>query len=212
MKPRTLIFGLVALFFSAATAMAKSHIIAIVDTSAFVQDETDAELRHKMLLATFLDNMPRGSVLSVIDTVSPSVKWHGNAKKAQRELDQLLAIMKPNPRGCADLTRALDHAEMAIQRSESKDIRFLMLSPLVHSGAPCGGTVKLPQPLPEDAKPERFLNEKRITAWELYAPHELQTLEWFGFLQEAASNGRVTVRMFSAAEAPEALAKLAERD
>ncbi|GFE52562.1 hypothetical protein So717_43150 [Roseobacter cerasinus] len=209
---RQFIAGMVALLVSVAAAMANTHIIAIIDTSAFVEDEGEAEIRRKMLLATFLENMPRRSVLSIIDTVSPSVKWHGDAKKAERELDQLLAIMTPNPRGCADLTRALDHAEMAVRRSESKDIRFLMLSPLIHSGAPCGGAVKLPQALPEDAKPERFLNEKRITAWELYAPHELQTLEWFGFLQEAPSNGRVAVRMFSAAESPEALAKLAERD
>lgn len=203
-----------ALLLATSVAQAGTQIIAVADNSALVTDAAAADQRRKMLIAVFAEEMPRDAVLTVIDTQAPSVKWHGTPQDANNDLPTLLGAMKINPQGCADLTRAFDHVHLAAQRSESDDIRIVVLSPLLHTGAPCGGALKRPQAMPAEIRPERFLEDDRITSWELYAPDRFQQPEWFSTLKQVAehSGSDTAVRMFTDAEALKALSNLHERD
>lgn len=201
-----------ALIAAASLAQADPHWVAVVDTSALVTDTANAEKNKQMLVLSFLEHRERHARLSIIDTETPSVKWEGTPAKADREVEQMMAVMEGNPRGCADLVRAFEHVDLAVQLSDSDDIRILVISPLLNTDAPCGGPVRRPQATPTEILQSRFFEDDRVTAFEMFAPDRMQQTEWLSAISEAAEDSDMTIDMFSNAQALEALASLHERD
>lgn len=160
----------------------EKQIFVVSDTSILftMLNPEEAELLRRNVLGLLAERAKRDrdTKLDFIDTTYGRNVLSMYAREflqggAKRALD-LTAI---NPKSCSNLTSAFDQLAYSVRISQADEIHIVVISPLVHTGAPCP-SIDPYAPVPSEVDTEGFFGNENISSVSFYGVAEEQVQQW----------------------------------
>ena len=182
----TLCLSLVFFWTIPAQADSKISIVVLLDNSAALRNDLEAEEFKKFLFFHLTELRKRHATkrarINIISINNPRNLWTGTATDLFRNGKEVLKHIPIVKNGCSDLSGAFLQIGLNLQRRPVDRIRVYVFSSLIHTGAPCDGKkIELPQTAPDDLDLS-FLAD-RATSIRFYWVSHLQVKPWLAHMR-----------------------------